>query len=194
MSEFLGHVSSARQLISSGHPSFAVEPLDRAVKLRPRNLSVYFYRGLAYDESGDPSRAVKDYLESLDRAKTVGMDSAELRINLGNSYMRLNFVKDAIVEYQKAIVIDPSNGTAHMQLGRALLTNGDFQGALKSFRRCDSLGFNDPSLPYFKALALAALGQKQEAASELAPLLNTDAAAPSQQLHKLADELKRELK
>jgi len=194
MSEFLNNVYSARQMISSGNPTFAIESLDKAVKLRPRNLSVYFYRGLAYDESGDPSRAVKDYLESLDRAKTVGMDSAELRMNLGNSYMKLNFFKDAIVEYKKAIVIDPSNGAAHLQLGRVQLTNGDYSDALKSMRKAESLGYNDPGLPYLKALALAALGEKQEALGELEPLLHEDASQRSPQLSKLAEDLKKDLK
>lgn len=194
MTEFLQTVGSARQMISSGNPAFAVDSLDKAVKLRPRNLSVYFYRGLAYDESGDPSKAVKDYLESLERAKTVGMDSSELRMNLGNSYMKLNFFNDAIVEYQKAIDIDPSNGAAHLQLGRALLTKGDYNDALKSLRRADSLGFNDTSLPYLKALALAGLGEKKDALVELEPLLGEDTATRFPQLHKLAGDLAQELK
>ncbi|MDZ4833545.1 MAG: tetratricopeptide repeat protein [Candidatus Melainabacteria bacterium] len=194
MTEFLAKVAAGRQMISSGNPAFAVESLDKAVKLRPRNLSVYFYRGLAYDESGDPSKAVNNYMESLERAKTVGMDSAELRTNLGNSYMKLNFFNDAIVEYQKAIDIEPASGAAHMQLGRAYLTKGDYQSALKSLRRCDTLGYNDASLPYLKALSLAALKQKQEAIAELAPLLTADAASRVPQLNKLAEDLKNELK
>jgi Flp pilus assembly protein TadD len=194
MTEFLKNVGSARQLIAAGNPAFAVEPLDTAVKLRPRNLSVYFYRGLAYDEAGDPSRAVKDYMESLERAKTVGMDSAELRTNLGNSYMKLNFVKDAIIEYQKAIQIDPSSGAAHLQLGRAQLMNGDYNDALKNLRRAESLGYSDASLPYLKALSLAALGAKAEARSELSALLSEDARDRSPQLHNLAQDLAKELK
>jgi len=194
MTEFLKNVGSARQLISAGNPAFAVEPLDKAVKLRPRNLSVYFYRGLAYDESGDPSRAVKDYMESLERAKTVGMDSAELRTNLGNSYMKLNFVPDAIIEYQKAIQIDPSSGAAHLQLGRAQLMKGDYNDALKNFRKTESLGYSDASLPYLKALSLAALGSKEEARGELTPLLSEDARDRSPQLHNLAQDLAKELK
>ncbi|MBX3075937.1 tetratricopeptide repeat protein [Candidatus Obscuribacterales bacterium] len=194
MTEFLKNVGSARQLISAGNPAFAVEPLDKAVKLRPRNLSVYFYRGLAYDESGDPSRAVKDYMESLERAKTVGMDSAELRTNLGNSYMKLNFVPDAIIEYQKAIEIDPSSGAAHLQLGRAQLMKGDYNDALKNLRKAESLGYSDASLPYLKALSLAALGSKEEARNELAPLLSEDARDRSPQLNNLAQDLAKELK
>ena len=194
MTEFLKNVGSARQLISAGNPAFAVESLDKAVKLRPRNLSVYFYRGLAYDEAGDPARAVKDYMESLERAKTVGMDSAELRTNLGNSYMKLNFIPDAIVEYQKAIEIDPSSAAAHLQLGRAQLMKGEYDDALKNFRKADSLGYSDPSLPYLKALSLGALGKKQEALAELAPLLSADAGERSPQLHNLAQDLAKELK
>lgn len=133
-------------------------------------------------------------MESLERAKTVGMDSAELRTNLGNSYMKLNFVEDAIVEYQKAIVIDPSSGAAHLQLGRAQLMKGDYNDALKNFRKADSLGYSDASLPYLKALSLGALGAKQEALGELAPLLSTDAADRSPQLSKLAQDLAKELK
>ncbi len=194
MTEFLANVNTGRQLISNGNPAFAVESLDKAVKLRPRNLSVYFYRGLAFDEAGDPSKAVKNYLESIDRAKTVGMDSAELRTNLGNSYMKLNFFDDAIVEYKKAIEIEPASGAAYMQLGRAYLAKGDYQTALKNLRRCDTLGFNEPTLSYLKALTLAALKQKEEAVAELAPLLTEDAASRIPQLNRLAQDLKKDLK
>ncbi len=194
MTEFLAKVTAARQMISTGNPAFAVDSLDQAVKLRPRNLSVYFYRGLAYDESGDPSTAVKNYLESVDRAKTVGMDSAELRTNLGNSYMKLNFFDDAIVEYQKAIEIEPASGTAHMQLGRALLSKGDYPAALKSLRKCETLGINDPTVSYLKALCFAAMKQKQEALTELAPLLTPASASKNPQLNKLAEDLKGDLK
>jgi tetratricopeptide (TPR) repeat protein len=194
MTEFLANVNTGRQLISNGNPAFAVESLDKAVKLRPRNLSVYFYRGLAFDEAGDPSKAVKNYLESIDRAKTVGMDSAELRTNLGNSYMKLNFFDDAIVEYKKAIEIEPASGAAYMQLGRAYLAKGDYQTALKNLRRCDTLGFNEPTLSYLKALALAALKQEDEAVAELAPLLTEDAASRIPQLNRLAQDLKKDLK
>lgn len=194
MTEFLAKVTAARQMISTGNPAFAVDSLDQAVKLRPRNLSVYFYRGLAYDEAGDPSTAVKNYLESVDRAKTVGMDSAELRTNLGNSYMKLNFFDDAIVEYQRAIEIEPASGTAHMQLGRALLSKGDYPAALKSLRKCETLGINDPTVSYLKALCFAAMKQKQEALTELAPLLTPASASKNPQLNKLAEDLKGDLK
>ncbi len=194
MSEFLSLVGSARQMITTGDSAFAVDSLNQAVALRPRNLSVYFYRGLAYDESGDPSKAVKNYLESLDRAKTVGMDSAELRINLGNSYMKLAFNEDAIMEYKRAIEIDPGNRYAHLQLGRAYLAEGKYAEALKSFRRCDSLGLTEPSLPYLKALALAAQGEKQGALGELAPLLSEETEKQRPELYKAASELKGELK
>ncbi len=174
----------------------AITPLDKAAELRPGNLSVFFYRGLAYDESGDPERAVKEYAESLNLAKSIGMDSAELRINLGNSLMKLDYLKEAAYDYQRALEIDPRNGAAHLGLGRALLRTGKYEEALKNFRRCDELGYSNSSLPFVKALALNGLGRKDEAREELDTLIKSSSSATKVEarLIKMAEDLKNDLK
>lgn len=194
LAEFNSLVSNARQLISTGNAAMAIESLDKATKLRPGNLSVYFYRGLAYDESGDPSKAYDDYALSLRKAKSIGMDSSELRVNLGNSLTKLGFYKEALYDYQRALEIDPKNGAAHLYLGRALLQKGDYKEALKNFRRCDELGFTHPSLPILKALALSSIGETQEAKNELNSMLNPECEKKTPLLYKMAVQLNESLR
>ena len=157
--------------------------------MKPNNLSVYFWRGVAQDELGDPKKAVQEYAKSLKLAKSIGMDSAELRINLGHALMKLNFIKEATYDYQRAIEIEPTNTIAYECLGRAHLRTGEFEKALDSFRKAEELGLSGANIAYLKALALAGLGQKQDALAELAPCLTETTKKQKAEIFKEATAL-----
>jgi tetratricopeptide (TPR) repeat protein len=127
---------------------------------------VYFMLGTLADESGDFAKAVPLYAKSLAIAKSRVLDSEELRINLGNSLLKLNYFDEAIFDYKRAIEINDKSQLAHLNLSKALLLKGKYAEALSELNRCTELGLEDPNLPLLRALALKNSGSAQEGKKE----------------------------
>jgi len=59
-----------------------------------------FLLGLIYDQKGNPQAALNNYTQSVKKATSLGMDSSQLRINLANTLVKLNYLKEAEFELQ----------------------------------------------------------------------------------------------
>ncbi len=135
--------------------------------VRPNNFPVHFWIGLILDQNGDAAGALDQYRQSLTQAKTVDMDSAELRVNLGNTLSKMGYSKEPLADYQRAIVIDPMNPLAHLGLSKCLIDSGDYAAALKAVDRFGTLGGRDINVPLLRGLALAGQGNYAEARQQL---------------------------
>lgn len=156
-----------RKYVESGDAKRGLNYFFQYVRIKPNDPNVHFWIGLAYDQLDEYKEAVGAYSRSLQLAQKLEMDSAELRINLGNSLMRLNYLKEAIFDYERAIEIEPRNGLAHLYLAKALLQNGEFENAFEELTKCGELGITDSSIPYLKGLALKGQGKQEEAKQQL---------------------------
>lgn len=174
-------LSQAKLLIKQGRTNEAIALLRRYTAESPNDPSGSFWLGLALDEAGEPKQAIWAYSRSLDLSTKSGMDSPELRINIGNTLLKLNRPVDAIFNYKRAIEIDSKLPHAHFNLGRALLDKGENEAALGEFNRFYQLGGHDSSLPYYKAMAFRALGKSDDAKGQLELFLNTLPDTPSTQ-------------
>lgn len=163
----LAWIASGRQLLAQHRYSEAQAQFSRYANCYPADPRGFFWLGIAQDEGGDPAGALKMYSRSLDDAKDIGMDSAELRTNLGNTLLKLQYTKEAAYDFKRALEIDPTEIRAHLGLAQTDLLAGDWQDALNQLQTCSSQGFNDPSMPYLKARALLALGRPAEAREQL---------------------------
>lgn len=190
-------LDSASRLIGEGRPQIALPVLAEAAAINPRDPEVHFFRGLALDKLADYKDAVKSYAHCLTLAKAAGMDSSELRINLGNTLIKLNYLNEALFDYQRAIEITPTSGLPHLYLGRLYLIKTDYNLALDEFRKCEALHYHDTYLPFFKSLAYTGLKQYGAAREELRPLLTSFSKTGTPDLFRLAstldDTLSREL-
>ena len=68
---------------------------------------------------GDSAYADKDYfraIELYDSARVAGGASSVMYYNMGNAYYRVNKVGDAILSYERALRIDPTNRDARLNL------------------------------------------------------------------------------
>lgn len=87
--------------------------------LRPQNVAdIEMLRASKYQHA----------LESSDG------ENPRTHYNLANRLMRLGRIPDAIVEYRKAIKLDPDLSAAQFNLGNALVGQGDVEGALICFK------------------------------------------------------------
>lgn len=188
-------LARARQLIKRGQSATALPLLREYTRARPNDPDGHFWLGLVLDESGEAQQAIWAYSKSLDLANRDGMDSAELRLNIGNTLMKLNHPVDATFNYRRAIEIDSKLAAAHLNLGRALLEKGEAAEALNELTRSYELGLNATVLPYYKALAFRALGKPDDARSQLDLFLKTLPETPGfQEVRGKATQLLKELR
>jgi len=102
------------------------------------------------------------------------MDSAELRIDLGNTLCKLNYFKEAIFDYKRALVVDPTLGIAHICLARAYVETRDWQAATRELDFCAAHSISAPELTYLRALALSAQGAKDEALQQIEMFIHSN--------------------
>lgn len=81
-------------------------------------------------ERGDEPAALAHYEESI----RINPHNAEVRYNLGNTYLRDDRIDDGIAQFRAAIDIRPDWADAHNNLGVALASKADFAAAEEQFR------------------------------------------------------------
>lgn len=167
-----------RKFVESGDAKRGLNCFFQYVRIKPSDPIVHFWIGLSYDQLDQYEDAVRAYSRSLQLAQKLEMDSPELRINLGNSLMRLNYLKEAIFDYERAIEIEPRNGLAHLYLAKALLQNNECETAFEELTKCGELGITDSSIPYLKGLALKGQGKSEEAKQQFQIYIASNAGNP----------------
>jgi tetratricopeptide (TPR) repeat protein len=163
----LGHlIGRGAEMAGQGRLAEAEPLFKEFVRLHPNDPTGYFWLGKIADETGRTQDAFHYYVESLNRAKAIGMDSEELRLNLGNTLLKLGYYKEATYDFERAIDIDNKSVTAHLNLAKLFLVTGQDAKALEELNDCSSLGMNDSHVVLFRAWALKRLGQLEESRRE----------------------------
>lgn len=193
LARFKSLLSQGKGLIGQGRFEESLPILSQAISLNNRSLEVWFFKGLALAETGKTKEAVSHYVWSLKLATLAGMDSAELRINLGNSLLKMGYFKEALFDYQRAVEIEPKNPIAYLFLANAFLSAGKYQEALEQLRKSDALGCHRPESAYLRSLALLGLGESEDARKELLPLLSESAKVQAPLVSRLAQSLSRSI-
>ena len=86
--------------------------------------------------------------------------------NRGVALHKKSDLEGAIVEYRKALGLNPNNADVHTYLGSALLAKGDLDGALAEYRTALRLNPNHVAARTNLASALASQGDLNEALAE----------------------------
>jgi tetratricopeptide (TPR) repeat protein len=98
-----------------------LEPLSRD---RQDDMAIAYMLGTALVRDGRVEQGQK----ILDRILRVG-DSAEARLLLGTAKFGMGEFAEALVDFQKAVELNPNLPAANGYLGRGLLATGDMTGA-----------------------------------------------------------------
>ena len=144
----------------------AAEAFQQAIRLNPELFVPNFFLGLEYVKLKRFSEAIS-YLKRAARSKS---DDAQVLIGLGEAYSGTGDKRLAIRSYVRATEIQPDNADAWYRLGvgyleqveadaRILLTRYKGSGytqALVAETFAEQRAFNEATVPYQKALSLAA--------------------------------------
>ena len=151
----LGLERSAKWSVASrlrnGEAVQALPLIQQFIVANPLEPEGYFWQAAALDELHEFDQALQAYSKALSESTKVGMDSAELRMNVGNVLLKQGKTSQAIEQYQRAAAVDPGLPLVQLNLGRALLAQNDTVGALACFQRCVAQHFEPVQLPYYRS-------------------------------------------
>ena len=127
-------VAAGRALLARGAKDQARKVLDRAVPLVPQTMgdesALALLAGLS-QERGDTDTALEQ-LEAVVRESNTAIESARKLMTLGR---QVNQPARARIGAERVLTLDPFDGTAHAEVGRAALAAGDIPAAIAALER-----------------------------------------------------------
>ncbi|MBI2302756.1 MAG: tetratricopeptide repeat protein [Armatimonadetes bacterium] len=105
----------ARELDARGKPAEAAKLLEDAYAAEPGSAEIAYNLGTCRLEQGDHAQAVDAFSRALEAARDDPLRE-RIHYNRGNAFFRLDQVKEAAAEYQRALQIDPHDADAKHNL------------------------------------------------------------------------------
>ena len=122
--------NEAKKANDAGKYKEAIDAYTNALALDPENPAIYLNRGIAHRKSGRYNMAIKDYSTSL------GINPSEIGyLYRGIAYVLQENDKDATLDFNRAIKINPDYEQAYYHRGKLLMRLGKLNEAADDFRR-----------------------------------------------------------
>lgn len=145
----------------------AVRLLERAHRSEPSNFDTLVLLGNSYFElaRATDARVFSDARTAYEKALRLRSDDVQLRSDLGLTYYNgaPSNPRRAMVEYEKALVINPRHEQSLQNMTQALIKVGDLEKARQRLAEMQSINPNNPVLSDLQAqLALTTSGANGE--------------------------------
>ena len=165
-------------MLKSGRTLFEQKRFDEALVAfgkfrdqRPNNLAVHFWLATTLAALNRDPEAIREYTSCLNLAASIGMDSSEMRSNMGNALLRAGYVKEPLFDFKRAATIDSRCPPPYLALAAALIDAGNFDEALSALDAYKKSGGLDIAALFLHGLALAAKDQYEPARRDLTDFL-----------------------
>jgi tetratricopeptide (TPR) repeat protein len=145
-------------------PANNAEVLEKAASAPEKNLAVaatdqklandLYVAGRNRFDNGDAPGAIESYLQSL----KLEPRSAEVQLNLGHAYLKLQKDREAIKAFKESIKLDANIAETHYGLGFSNFRLGRFREAADAFKKATLLDPRMPKAHYGLSLAYQELG------------------------------------
>lgn len=132
----------------------APEPVSVAVTSVQKLANDLYLSGREQFEAGDVRGAVESYLQSV----KLEPGSAEVFMNLGHAYLKLEKDRDAIKAFKESIKLNPDAAETHYGLGFANFRTRKFQAAADAFKKATEINPRMAKAHYGLALAYQETG------------------------------------
>jgi tetratricopeptide (TPR) repeat protein len=129
-----------KRALDERHFPEAIQELEKAARLLPKNALVWNYLGLAYHGQQLPEPAAKAYRTAL----ALDHKLSAIRYNLGCLYLEQNQLPAAIDEFRSYSLLQPGAVDGWVRLGTALLRAHRLDEAEKAFRSALELQNRNP--------------------------------------------------
>jgi Tfp pilus assembly protein PilF len=132
----------------------------------------FYLTGRNRFDAGDIPGAVESYLQSI----KLEPRSAEVYLNLGHAYLKLEKDRDAIKAFRESIKLNPAVAETHYGVGLASFRSGRFKEAADAFKKATTLSPKLAKAHYGLSLAYQELGMTHELMAEYRILETLDAS------------------
>lgn len=132
--------------------------------------------GLSLYKSGDYEGAVKQYRMALvTPPRQVDGPIGDLTINtdIGNAYMAMGMMANAVEQYNVVLKLDPHNASANNNLANIYETKNDLKNAVRYYQAALSHTPNSTDIHYNLAMLYMRMNRKADAKLELEAALKT---------------------
>lgn len=168
-------LAEGQKLLGSGQAPKAAQLFQQYIADHDSDSEGYFWLGTALNEIGDAKGSVDAFGQAVTINNRTGADSAQLRVNFGNSLMVLERVDEALFQYHKAISIDPNEARAYFNLARAQIKKESpttAHAALVNLQKASALGLSHPDIYRYSAMSYIILSENTKAADALKQYLH----------------------
>ena len=155
------HSESRTESEPEAKPEARPEAKPVTVALQPAKVSSaqklandLYLSGRGQFESGNVRGAVESYLQSI----TLEPGSAEVFLNLGHAYLKLEKDREAIKAFKESVKLNPEVAETHYGLGFASFRTHKFKEAADAFKKATTLKPQMAKAHYGLALAYQEMG------------------------------------
>jgi tetratricopeptide (TPR) repeat protein len=142
----------------------ATQQFRAAVKANPKEPNVHFGLGYLLWTQAQYEEAAREFQAELANVP----DNVQALTYLADTEIKLNHPETARPLLEKAVLINPRMGLAHLDLGIIEADAGNNEVALRELKLASQLSPTDINPHYRLARLYQAMGRKQEAAAEFA--------------------------
>ncbi|MCA9445866.1 MAG: tetratricopeptide repeat protein [Candidatus Omnitrophica bacterium] len=172
--------SMAHLLWRKGEISEMAKTVTDGLIREPNHTGLLFERSLLNIHQKKHAAAVAD----LERILEQGIDSAEIRYNLGMAYVSLGKISSAIQELRQSVALDPLSAEGNHALGLALLSGHRYKESRDFLERAREYDPQNVSTRLDLAVALRMSGHPEKALDEANVAAELDPNSPRAVLEK----------
>ncbi len=178
--------SKAISLLNEGKYKEAIEKFTGAITEDPENPIFYYYRGTAFEITGDLEKAMEDYQRSVELKPDFILPTA----NIGKIYAKKREHEKAIEFYKKAVELGDQDATNYYNYGVCLMNLGKKEQAKVVLEKLISLDENYSDAYYQLGIIYIGLGDSSKAKEFLQKFIDMD---PENQNASIAIEILKSL-
>lgn len=144
----------------------ALQSLERARRLNPKQSQPHLYLGLTHETLGDTKRAGESYRQAIKLEESSRQLQAETLLTLARMLLLTGEWDECGRLIDKALAVEPESRDVHYELARLLMKKGDAANAVRAGEKALSLppgGIAEPQIRYVLVRAHGLAGNPERA-------------------------------
>lgn len=137
--DYLLYVKLADECFEKRQYKAAITAYNEALQLNPKDLTVYYKRGLARSHVEDYEGAITDYAQVIN----INPYDGKAYQKMGLARYHIGDYEGAIADYTQAIRINPNDAVAYRNRADVRSHLGDYQGAIEDYTQAIKINPND---------------------------------------------------
>jgi len=150
-------------LLLDKDPAAAIEPLRKAVELKPDQARLHFILGWALERTNQLSEAIREY----EQAEKLDARNFDIHFSLARALLGSNRAPEAEAEFRAALELKPDSSPAHLGLAESLIAQKKPELAAEELAKYVSQHPEDSGSRVQLASVLFDVGKTDEAMAQL---------------------------